>query len=138
VLTAYLLGLGRTAALPPQPAQGSQLASWLSEHHLSYGLSGYWQGNTVTLATGGRIRLRSVAALGPHMDRDAWETQPSWYDPRLHQASFVVLDQAQPGAKSYPWMTSVTAAFGQPVSISYVGQYTIMVWNKNLLAELPR
>jgi hypothetical protein len=138
VLTAYLLGLGRTAALPPAPAQGSQLASWLSEHHLSYGLSGYWQGNAVTLATGGRIRLRSVAALGPHIDRDAWETQPSWYDPRLHQASFVVLTQDQPGAKSYPWMTSVTAAFGQPVSISYVGQYTIMVWNKNLLAELPR
>ena len=138
VLTVYLLGLGRIVALPARPAQASQLATWLSQHHLTYGLGGYWQADVVTLDTGGRISLRPVAALGPHIDRGAWEAQPAWYDPRHHQASFVVLAQNQPGAKSYPWQTSVTAAFGQPVSVSYVGQYTIMVWNRNLLPGLPR
>jgi hypothetical protein len=138
VLTVYLLGLGREVTKPAAPPQASQLAGWLSEHHLTYGLGGYWQADVVTLDTGGRITLRPVAALGPHIDRGAWEAQPAWYDARHHQANFVVLAQNQPGAKSYPWMTSVTDAFGQPVSVTYVGQYTIMVWNKNLLTELPR
>jgi len=136
VLTGYLLSLGRVAALPAVPAQGSQLAAWLSAHHLSYGLGGYWQANAVTLATGGRIRVRSVATIGPKLVRDNWETQPSWYDPRLHQANFVVLARNHPGARPYPWITSVRSTLGQPVSVNYVGPYTILVWNKNVLAGL--
>jgi hypothetical protein len=137
VLTADLLSLGRVSTLPAAPAQGSQLAAWLSAHHLSYGLGGYWQANAVTLATGGRIRVRSVATIGPRLVRDNWETQPSWYDPRLHLANFVVLSRNHPGARPYPWITSVRSTLGQPVSVNYVGQYTILVWNKNLLADLP-
>jgi hypothetical protein len=136
VLTAYLLTLGRATTLTPAPPQGSQLAAWLSAHHLDYGLASYWQANVVTLDTGNRIRIRSVSALGPDMAADGWEAEPSWYNPRLHDANFVVLTAAEPGWKPYPWITSVRSAFGQPASISYVGQYTIMIWNKNLLTDL--
>jgi hypothetical protein len=136
VLTAYLLTLGRATTLTPAPPQGSQLATWLSAHHLDYGLASYWQANVVTLDTGNRIRIRSVSALGPDMAADGWEAEPSWYNPRLHDANFVVLTAAEPGWKPYPWITSVRSAFGQPASISYVGQYTIMIWNKNLLPDL--
>jgi hypothetical protein len=138
VLTGYLLAMGRVVALPPVPAQGAQLAAWLSAQHLHYGLGGYWQSNVVTLETGGRVRMRSVLAAGPVIIADNWETEPSWYDPARYEANFIVLSQNRPGAQSFPWIANVRATFGQPASIHYLGQYTILIWNKNLLAELPR
>jgi hypothetical protein len=137
VLTGYLLSLGRVVALPPAPAQGSQLAAWLSAQHLYYGLGGYWQSNVVALDTGGRVRIRSVLVAGPIIIRDNWETEPSWYSPAVHEANFIVLSQNRPDAQSFPWIANVRGTFGQPASIHYIGQYTILVWNKNLLAELP-
>jgi hypothetical protein len=138
VLTGYLLAMGRVVALPPVPAQGTQLAAWLSAQHLYYGLGGYWQSNVITLETGGRVRIRSVLAAGPVIIANTWETEPSWYDPARHEANFIVLSQNRPDAQSFPWIANVRATFGQPASIHYLGQYTILVWNKNLLAELPR
>jgi hypothetical protein len=137
VLTAYLLGLARVVTLPAVPAQGSQLAAWLSARHLTYGLGGYWQANAVTLESGGRVQVRSILAAGPVVIRDDWETEPGWYSPARHQATFLVLSQNAPGAGPFPPIASVRATFGQPASISYVGQYTVLVWNKNLLSELP-
>ena len=137
VLTSYLLSLSRVVALPPAPAQGSQLAAWLSARHLSYGLAGYWQSNVVTLDSGGSVAVRSVVSAGRVINRDTWETEPSWYSPAEHQASFVVLSHTWPGAPLFPSMANVRDTFGQPSRIYYVGQYTILVWtSKNLLTEL--
>jgi hypothetical protein len=138
VLTAYLLSLGRVVALPAAPPQNSQLAAWLSARHLYYGLSGYWQANSVTLETGGRVRIRAVLTAGPYLIPGNWETEPAWYDPARHQANFIVLSQNRPGAPAFPWIANVRATFGQPASIYEVGQYTILIWNKNLLAGLRR
>ncbi|HUZ24426.1 MAG TPA: hypothetical protein VMV07_11760 [Streptosporangiaceae bacterium] len=137
VLTGYLLSLGRDVALPAVPAQGSQLAGWLSARHLSYGLGGYWQANSVTLDTGGAVMIRAVLSAGSVIIRDNWETEPSWYSPARHQANFIVLSPTWPGAQPFPPIANVRATFGQPARIYYVGQYTILVWNKNLLTELP-
>jgi hypothetical protein len=136
VLTAYLLSLARVVTLPAVPAQGSQLAAWLSARHLSCGLGGYWESNAVTLEAGGRVQVRAVLAAGPVITADDWETRPAWYNPALHQANFMVLSQNAPGGPPFPPIANVRATFGQPVSISYLGPYTILVWNKNLLSEL--
>jgi hypothetical protein len=137
VLTAYLLSLGRVAATDPAPAQGSQLATWLAGRHLYYGLGGYWQSNVITLETAGRVRIRAVLAAGPVVIRDNWEARPDWYNPARHQANFIVLSQNRPDAQPFPWAANVRATFGQPARIYDVAQYTILVYNKNLLAELP-
>jgi hypothetical protein len=136
-LTAYLLSLGRVVTQPAAPPQGQELAGWLAARHLDYGLAGYWQSNAITLETGGRVRVRSVVVSGPKVIRNSWETEPSWYDPAAHQASFVVLASGAAGGRPYPWMANVAATFGQPARISYLGPYAILVWNKNLLTELP-
>ncbi|HEU5420643.1 MAG TPA: hypothetical protein VFV41_23355 [Streptosporangiaceae bacterium] len=137
VLTAYLLSLGQVAAVPAAPAQASQLAAWLSREHLYYGLGGYWQSNVVTLDTGGKVRVRAVLQAGPVVIRDNWETRPDWYDPALHQANFIVLSPGKPGAPPFPSVTNVQATFGQPARICTVGPYTVLIYGKNLLAELP-
>jgi hypothetical protein len=137
VLTGYLLALSRVVALPAVPAEGTALAAWLSARHLYYGLGGYWQSNVVTLDSGGRVRIRAVLAAGPRVIRDNWETEPSWYDPAQHTANFIVLSQNLPAGQVSPGIANVRTTFGQPARIYDVGQYTILVWSKNLLTELP-
>jgi hypothetical protein len=137
VLTGYLLSVGRVIALPAVPAEGAQLATWLSARHLDYGLGGYWQSNVVTLDSGGQVQVRSVLVAGTKVIADNWETEPGWYAPAQHQATFVVVNENQPGGRPFPWLANVRATFGQPASISYVGPYAVLVWDKNLLTELP-
>jgi len=136
VLAGYLISLGRVVTLPPAPPQSAQLGSWLVTHQLYSGLAGYWNANVTTLDTSGRVKLRSVLADGHQIEGDYWEVRPGWYDPKANDANFLVLVASPPGFKRYPTVASVRAAFGQPVRIYYVGIYTIMVWNKNLLADL--
>jgi hypothetical protein len=133
--TGYLLSLSGVVTRPAVPAQASQLASWLAAQHLTYGLSGYWQANAVTLETAGRVSLRPVVAAGTGLARDDWEVGPGWYDPGRHQATFMVVSGTWPG-RTAGWMGNVRAAFGQPARIFYVGPYTVLVYDKNLLADL--
>ncbi len=90
----------------------------------------------MTLDAGGNVAVRAVTADGPALSRDHWEAQPGWYNPARHQANFMVLSSADPGATPASWMARVRATFGQPARVFYVGQYTILIWNKNLLADL--
>ncbi len=134
-LTGYLACLSREMAQPAQPAQGQQLAGWLAAHHLDYGLAGYWQAASTTVASGGTIRVVPVDSGHETVTRGGWETAASWYDPRQHTATFVVLPPGAPGI-AYPWSFDVRAAFGQPARIYAAGPYTVLVWNRNLLAGL--
>ena len=135
VLACYLAALGYTVAQPSIPAVSQDLADWLAANHLTYGLSSYGLGNTTTLASGETVNLRSVswenndAAGGPE------EFDQSWYDPRRHDANFVVL--TNPVAPLDPiayW--EVKATFGKPQHIYYVGRYIIMTYDTNLLTDL--
>ena len=134
-LTGYLACLSREIAQPAQPAQGQQLASWLAAHHLDYGLAGYWQAASTTVASGGTIHVVPVDSGNETITRGGWETAASWYDPLRHTATFVVLPPGAPGI-AYPWSFDVRAAFGQPARIYAAGPYTVLVWNRNLLAGL--
>ncbi|HUK72692.1 MAG TPA: hypothetical protein VLW50_28685 [Streptosporangiaceae bacterium] len=134
VLIGYGIGLAREVVQPSVPPANERLAVWLAGHHLTYGLGGYWEAGIVTVDTGDRVTIRAV--LPKPVRRESWESKQSWYDPRSDWADFVVFD-SQPGF-FHLWLPygSVQAKFGQPVRTYHVGQYTIMVWDKNLLAQL--
>jgi hypothetical protein len=136
LLACYLFSLGRIVALPPAPAANADLAIWLAGHHLDYGLAGYWNANVTTLDTGGKVVLRSVLADGSQIAEDYWEVKSGWYDPRRSDANFIVLVPEPPGFKRYPTVSSVRATFGQPLRIYYLGRFTIVGYDKNLLADL--
>ncbi|MDA8322132.1 MAG: hypothetical protein M0030_20305 [Actinomycetota bacterium] len=136
VLAGYLISLGQLVTRPAAVQPDAGLAAWLGAHHLTYGLAGYWDANITTLQTGGQIRLLSVLADGSTISTDYWEMRTDWYQPARHVANFIVLVPSPPGFKRYPNVASVRATFGQPLRIYYLGRFTIMVWNKNLLASL--
>jgi hypothetical protein len=134
-LTGYLACVSREMAQPAQPARGQQLADWLAAHRLDYGLAGYWQAACTTLASDGRVQVVPVQSGQETVSRGGWETNAAWYDPLRHMATFVVLPPGAPGI-GYPWSFDVRAAFGQPARIYNAGPYTVLVWNRNLLAGL--
>ncbi len=136
VLLGYLAGLAYEISQPPVAAQNQQLTSWLVARHLHTGLSGYWESNVVTLTSGDRVQIRDVGLSGGRLTPSALESKAQWYDPRRNTASFVVLF---PGVAGYPGFTqerAVLATFGKPARTYYVGSYTVLVWNSNLLSRL--
>jgi hypothetical protein len=135
VLAGYLTGLAREARHPAQPAQNTQLASWLAAHHLRYGLGGYWESSIVTVDTGRRVQVRALMQFT--MQRDLWESKYAWYVPRGQYANFIVFESL-PGF-FYHWepRALVHSYFGDPARTYNFGPYTVMVWNRNLLPEIP-
>jgi hypothetical protein len=136
VLAGYGLSLAYGAAQSPAPPANVRLATWLEDHHLYSGLSGYWQASVVTLDSAGKVSIRALVTHGAGLVPYQWESKSTWYDPRSRRANFVVLD-SQPGFFNY-WEPAgpVRAVFGPPARTYHTGPYTILVWNQNLLSRL--
>jgi hypothetical protein len=135
-LAGYLAALGYSVSMPARAAESQGLADWLVAHHLTSGLGKYWSANSTTLASGGRVRVAPVKGTGKAAY--TWVTKPSWYDPAVSRADFVV---AVPGEKGTPYAfgeAAVRRAFGKPSREYRYGQYVIMVWNSNLLLQMPK
>jgi hypothetical protein len=131
----YLAALAYGAAQPPVPPANQQLADWLPAHGLTDGLAGYWEANSTTLDSGGRVTVSAVAwtlhdGLGPYL----WEADASHYDPSRRYANFLVAGGTAPlpAAQAVTW----AAGFGPPKTVYHVAGYVIMVWDTNLLSKL--
>ncbi|MGB6457167.1 MAG: hypothetical protein WBH47_22070 [Streptosporangiaceae bacterium] len=137
VLAGYLGGLGYELVQAPAPAQNHQLTSWLAAHHFDSGLSGFWEANVVTLTSGDRVRVRQLTVAGRRVVPYEWESDAAWYNPRIQSADFVVLDSGTAEYPGFTARTAVLATFGRPARTYRVGAYQVLVWNKNLLRDLP-
>jgi hypothetical protein len=143
----YLAGLWHGVVQPAPPTQAQRLAAWLEGHHLTDGLSGYWESNVVMLTSGDRVRVRLVEpGSGPLTSRGVVsamltpgvrESDSAWYDPAHATADFVLLF---PGSGAFPGFTdrgSVVATFGKPRQTYQVDGFTVLVWpHTNLLTRL--
>jgi hypothetical protein len=142
VLFGYVVTLGGNALTPPAPPEDPQLASFLAGHHLRYGLSGYWQAGALTLASGNRVQIRALRVDHGIVSASHWESDASWYDPRLHDANFVLLFSGKPGFTGEAGLgpfdpaRQIEATFGRPEHTYDLGRYTVLVWRQNLLRRL--
>ncbi|HEY7260598.1 MAG TPA: hypothetical protein VH589_03830 [Trebonia sp.] len=133
----YLVALGYGVTRHQRPAEGQDLANWLVAHHLSYGLSGYGFGPTTTLASGGKVQLRQASWHSDRISPGPEEQQASWYDPRQHDANFVVAPVTPEGPDPFS-QAQVTRIFGQPAHVYPVGsQFIVMTYDYNLLDRSP-
>jgi hypothetical protein len=128
----YTANLVYNATRRSVPAQYHAVAGWLAAHHLDYGLGGYWEANSITLQTLGRVAVRTIYVHKGDASVGGWETQASWYNPRLHHADFVIESRGKGGLKP-AW---VIKAFGPPAHVYRVAGSAVLTWHKNLLAEL--
>ncbi len=137
VLAGYLAGLGLELTAPIAPPQDAQLTAWLESHPIGTGLSGYWEASVVTLTSGGRAAVRPVTVTDDRIVPTSGQISADWFNPARSRVDFVVLF---PGINGYPGFgdrQAVIATFGKPGRTYQVGQYTILWWPKNLLADLP-
>ena len=134
-LACYLAALGYTVAQPSIPAVSQPLADWLAANDLTYGLTSYGLANVTTLASGETVNLRSVTFGSNEAAGGPYEYDESWYDPTLHYANFIVI--LQPPYPIDPIaLWQVKDSFGKPARTLHFRQYTILVFNKNLLTDL--
>ena len=135
LLAGYAASLGWAAAQPSVTAMNARLVTFLSAHHLTSGIGGYWESSVVTVGSDGAVTIRAV--LPGTLQPDLWEAKGSWYDPGSNRANFLVTSST-PGFFNY-WQPNraALAALGRPVRTYHVGPYTVYVYDKNLLAELP-
>src|SRR5579859_3012961 len=135
VLAGYLGGLAHEVVQPASPPAFSRVASWLQAHHLRYGLGGYWESSIVTVQTGQQVKVRALlkATLAP----DLWLAKSEWYDPVAQQANFVVLSSTPGFMNNWEPRALVSKYFGRPAHVYNFGPYTVMVWDRNILADVP-
>src|SRR6202050_37657 len=142
VLLGYVLTLGSNALARPAPSEDPRLASVLAGRHLRYGLSGYWQADALTLASGNRVQIRALQVNPGSVGASHWESDASWYDPRLHDAPFVLLFAGKPGfageagLSPFDPVRQIEATFGRPAQTYDLGRYRVLVWRQNLLRRL--
>jgi uncharacterized membrane protein len=136
VLAVYVAGLVMIVAKPAVPAQNQALASWLAAHKLTYGLADYWLANSTTVDSGGKVAVRAISS-GTVVAPELWEAQPGWYSAASHVANFVVLPSVgrEPGSL-VPTAYAMLRAFGQPAKVYFLANYTVLVWDGNLLGKL--
>jgi hypothetical protein len=138
VLACYAVALGYGAAQPPATYAEQSVVGWLEAHHLSAGLGTHGEANLITLDSGGRVTNRTVTWSLPRPVPRAYESEASWYDPRLNYANFVMgTADARPGhdGVNIP-PRNVLALAGPPAHTYHYGIFTIWTWNRNLLADL--
>ena len=136
-----LVPLAAAATRPPVTPPAARLASWLQAHRLMYGVAGYWDASAVTVQSGDRVQVRAIAlvynsARPVRFGAYDWETNASWYNASLHDATFVIADRAH----SYVYDDFTVAVFEKylpdPVAIYHVAGHIILIYRTNLLKKV--
>ncbi|HTJ34901.1 MAG TPA: hypothetical protein VL738_16870 [Dactylosporangium sp.] len=123
----------QAAMARPNPAEATEVARWLEAHDLRYGIGAYWASHTVTIASGGRVRVAPVVDPMPRAFH--WESREEWYDPQRHDARFIIVDRS---LRHYGTVSGAIETFGMPLERIDLDRWTILLYNRNLLSDLPQ
>jgi hypothetical protein len=129
---AALLPLTAAAAAPIQGTPESTLAAWLEDHGLRYGVAYYWDASIVTVVSGDRVEIVPVQGWRGRLAAFNWESNISWYNAKVHDATFVVAGRGN----VYIAPSAFEQYLGPPRSTYNVDGYYVMVYGHNLLSQI--
>jgi hypothetical protein len=136
LLAAYAGMLVFDAVQPPVTEGYANLAGWLVAHDLTRGLAGYWQANSVTVDSGNRVQVRSVAETPTGLGGETWwDATTSWYTPG-NDATFVISAGSSAQWQQQTLIQQVEGLAGKPAAIYNADGYTVAVWHENLIPRL--
>jgi hypothetical protein len=132
VLAGVALLIGHNVSQLPKVNPNQRVASWLEAHHLTYGVAGFWNANSVTLESGNHVQVRPVRT---YRDEVVWtnlQVDSAWYRSGAHDASFVIWI---PGACHDLCLTrtGLRGGFGPPAATYRIGPFLVLVYRQNLL-----
>jgi hypothetical protein len=120
----------------PAPPAAVGLAQFLADHDLTDGMASYWNTDSTTLDSRGKIVMVALRYHRGHgLEALPWEVETRLFDSSDNAPNFVVA--TAPDGPSAVTPAEAVAAFGQPYRRYFYQGYTIMVWHKNLLSQLP-
>ena len=137
VFAACSILLLHNATSPAQINPNQKVGFWLERHHMTYGLAGYWNASSVTVATGGNVKVRPVRTYQDSVVTTNFQTDSTWYDPKQHYANFVIWTQKAFCGNLCLTKAGLQGAFGQPARTVHLGQYIVLIYNRNLLTSVP-
>jgi hypothetical protein len=140
VIAGYGSAFGYAAAQASKPGEYSVLADWLVAHGLRYGLGGGPSANVVTVDSGGQVTVEPTEVRMGRVGALLYQASAGAFDPRRHDASFLVTQLPAVGparpAETTALYPAVLATFGPSVRTYRFDGYTVLVWNVNLLTRL--
>lgn len=139
LLAGYAGMLSFNVSQPPIGQPLTTLAAWLGGHHLTQGLGGYWQANSMTLISGDTILVRPVSlANGQLIAGSYWDADRAWYNPATRYADFIVDVPPSSGNPQDPGplIKRMESEAGAPGRLYFYGGFAIAVWKLNLLSRV--
>ncbi|GAA0706351.1 hypothetical protein Drose_03685 [Dactylosporangium roseum] len=133
VLAALTLSLVAYAPPKAPDSEAQEVADFLEQRQLRYGIGAYWASNNITVTTEREVTVAPVAGGGDRLVPFCWQSKRSMYD-ASHDARFVVLELDRP---FYGTPEQATAQFGPPVERHDLGKYAVLLYDVNLLANFP-
>jgi hypothetical protein len=95
--------------------------------------------NITSARSSGRVRVAIVSVTRGLVATKDYQSAGSWYDPNLHEATFLVAAAPGPG-HGYPAdgvpRQAVPRTSGPPAHVYHFSGYTVMIWDTNLLPLL--
>ena len=125
---------GRAFHPPPiNASQAQRIAQIAGAHHLSVGYAGYWEAAPVTWATAFRVQVYpvSVCNQGANLCRFDLHFISSWYEPRPHTGSFLLVDDGTSESVMAP-----TPDLGHPTAVYRIGPITMYTYGYDLAAKM--
>jgi hypothetical protein len=134
-VAAVVMSLPPLLTVKPTPPVASSLARFLAARDLTNGLAGYWNADSTTLDSGGRVVIAPVRFRPGHgLVAYPWEIDTRLFESRASAANFLVA--TGPGTPAAVTEAEAVATFGRPRQRYDYQGYVIMVWRKNLLSQL--
>jgi hypothetical protein len=133
-----LFPLTVAASQPAATVEQAPLSAWLEAHGLTYGIAGYWDSSAVTVQSGDRVLVRAVHVRSFGLAAYDWETVASWYNPRLHDATFVIADSVRVPTNTYISLRQFERFLGKPAAMYVVASRYVLIYRGNVLRHVQQ
>jgi hypothetical protein len=109
-----------------------QIEAIAARHHLTVGYAGYWDASPVTWATRFRVNVYPVSVCDQrqHLCRFDLHFISSWYSPRPHTGSFLLIDPSLQNVWIRP------PGLGRPTAVYRIGRLTMYTYPYDLAAKI--
>jgi hypothetical protein len=145
VVIVRLASFAALASTPAATDSRAELEEWLAQHDLHRGYGPYWDASMVTVATGSRVQVRQVNSDGQRLFPHFFYSKDSWYagGRDASGANFVIF--RQPSSANAAATTELNAGisdqtciatFGSPAWTASVDGYRVLVWDRDISADL--
>jgi uncharacterized membrane protein YwzB len=129
--------LAADATSPSQINPNEAVGLWLEQHGYHYGIAGYWNASAVTVETGNKVQVRPVRTYQASVVTTNFQTDSTWYDPNKHDANFVIWTPDHRCGDLCLSRWGLNSTFGEPARIVNIGDFQVLIYNRNLLLSVP-